>query len=58
MSTTPRTPSPPPGQPDITETTRILDMFKNITAKDDTPSVAPWLLQEFTIHKERLIKGL
>jgi len=52
-----RSPSPPPAaQPD--ESTRIADMFKNMSAQgEDTPSVAPWLLQDFASHKERLIKG-
>jgi hypothetical protein len=45
-------------QPEKNDATLMLDLFKNAVPKgDDSPSVASWLLQDLTSHKERLIKG-
>jgi len=47
---------PPPSTPDELAAMEIL--FKNTKATDNSStSVAPWLLAEFTTHKNRLIKG-
>lgn len=38
---------------------QLEEMYKDIAPKEsDTTSVAPWLLQDYQTHKERLIKGI
>lgn len=50
-------PQPPiPSTPD--ELAAMEALYKNTKATDNSAtSVAPWLLEEFTTHKNRLIKG-
>jgi hypothetical protein len=52
---------PPPTQPPISSPDEIAEMealYKNTKAQEaEVTSVAPWLLNEFTTHKNRLIKG-
>jgi len=49
---------PPPAHAEQNESTRMLDIFQHTSAKgDDNFFVAPWLLQDLSSHKERIIKG-
>jgi hypothetical protein len=52
--------TPPPAQPSSPDEVEAMEaMFKNAKATENEPtSVAPWLLKDFTTHKNRLIKGL
>lgn len=50
--------APPPHQPSPDEIAAIETLYKNTKANDGITSVAPWLLQEFSLHKARLIKGI
>jgi hypothetical protein len=51
----PQPPNPHQHSPD--EVAAIEALYKNTKANDGEITVAPWLFQEFSVHKARIIKG-